>query len=92
MMDNENMFYTLIDDDGVEQEFELLDKMEYEGATYYAMCMLTEDYDDEEEAEFDVLKSETDAEGEEILVTLEDEELRSKIGELFAEKLNAESE
>jgi uncharacterized protein YrzB (UPF0473 family) len=87
-MDNENMFYTLVDDDGVEQEFEMLESLEFEGNTYYAMCMLTDGYDDEEEAEFDVLKAERDEDNEEILVTLEDDELRMKIGEMFAQMLN----
>jgi uncharacterized protein YrzB (UPF0473 family) len=89
-MNEEGMFYTLVDDDGVETEFELLETLEYEGKKYFAMCELTEEYDDEDEAVFDILRSDKDEEGEEILVTLEDEDLRQKIGQLFAEMLNEE--
>jgi uncharacterized protein YrzB (UPF0473 family) len=87
-MENESLFYTLIDDDGIEQEFEYLDKLDFDGNTYYAMCMLTDGYDDEEEAEFDVLRVDKDEEGEDILVTLEDDDLRLKIGEMFLDILN----
>jgi uncharacterized protein YrzB (UPF0473 family) len=90
MMDNEGLFYTLIDDDGIETEFELLKMLEFEGAKYYAMCALTDDYDDETEAEFEVMREDVDAEGEQILVTLEDDALRTKLGDMFAEILNAD--
>jgi uncharacterized protein YrzB (UPF0473 family) len=90
-MDNESLFYTLVDDDGVETEFELLTTLEYEGAKYYAMCAVTEE-DDEFEAEFDVLREDTDEDGEQILVTLEDDDLRTKVGEMFAQMLNEEDE
>jgi uncharacterized protein YrzB (UPF0473 family) len=89
-MNEEGMFYTLVDDEGVETEFELLETLEFEGNKYFAMCELTEDYDDADEAVFDILRAEKDAEGEEILVTLEDEDLRQKIGQLFADMLNEE--
>ncbi|MDR0975089.1 MAG: DUF1292 domain-containing protein [Ruminococcus sp.] len=88
----DSLFYTLVDDEGVETEFELLTTLEYEGAKYYAMCAITEEDDDETEAEFDVLREDTDEDGEQILVTLEDDELRNKIGELFAQMLNEEDE
>jgi uncharacterized protein YrzB (UPF0473 family) len=89
-MDNDGLIYTLIDDDGVEQEFEYLDQLEYEGNVYYAMCMLADEDEDAELAEFDVLRVETDEDGEEILVTLEDDDLRTRVGEMFQELLNSE--
>ncbi|MDR0943164.1 MAG: DUF1292 domain-containing protein [Ruminococcus sp.] len=89
-MNEEGMFYTLVDDEGVETEFELLETLEFEGNKYFAMCELTEDYDEASEAVFDILRADRDADGEEILVTLEDEDLRQKIGELFTDMLNEE--
>jgi uncharacterized protein YrzB (UPF0473 family) len=89
-MENDGLIYTLIDDDGIEQEFEYLDQLEFEGNVYYAMSMLSDADDDEELAEFDVLRVESDEDGEEILVTLEDDDLRTRIGDMFVELLNAE--
>jgi uncharacterized protein YrzB (UPF0473 family) len=89
-MDNDGLIYTLIDDDGVEQEFEYLDQLEHEGNVYYAMCMITDEDENEELAEFDVLRVDTDEDGEEILVTLEDDDLRTLIGEKFQDLLNSE--
>ena len=35
--DGEREFFTLTDEEGKEVEFELIDSVEYQGVTYYAM-------------------------------------------------------
>jgi uncharacterized protein YrzB (UPF0473 family) len=91
-MVEDGMFYKLVDEEGVETEFELLETLEYEGKKYFAMYELTEDYDDETEDVFVILRVDKDEDGEEILVSLEDEDLHQKIGELFTDLLNEDAE
>jgi hypothetical protein len=83
--------YTLVDEDNVETKFELVDVMDYEGERYYAMTPYFEDESDalESDAEIIILKSEADGE-EEILITLDDDALYEKIGNMFLERINAE--
>ena len=78
------MLYTLEDEEGNEQEFELLGEMEYQDAVY---CALIPFYEKEEEmlqddGEFIVLKKEM-IDGEEMLWTIEDDAEYEKIGEMF---------
>ncbi|MBO6140385.1 MAG: DUF1292 domain-containing protein [Ruminococcus sp.] len=81
--------YSLTDEDGKEQMFELLDSMEYEGETYYA---LTPYYEDGQEALEDsgaviILKSEY-TEDEELMVTIDDDEEYERVGAVFMKKLS----
>jgi uncharacterized protein YrzB (UPF0473 family) len=83
--------YTLVDEEGEEVRFELVDVMDYEDSRYYAMTPYIEDEADslEGDAEIIILRSEMDGE-EEVLVTLDDDNLYDKIGNLFLERINAE--
>jgi uncharacterized protein YrzB (UPF0473 family) len=85
--------YTLVDEDGEEIRFELVDVMDYESERYYAMTPYVEDEAEslEGDAEIIILRSDVDGE-EEILVTLDDDELYDKIGNMFLERINAEFE
>lgn len=86
-------FITLTDEDGNEVELEHLDTLEYEGETYMAFVAANETPEevlDEESAELIILKVETEADGEEMLVTLEDDDLLETIFDLFVERLEAE--
>ncbi|MDR0946547.1 MAG: DUF1292 domain-containing protein [Ruminococcus sp.] len=85
--------YTLVDEDNVETKFELVDVMEYEGERYYAMTPYFEDDSEalEADAEIIILKSEVDGD-EEILITVDDDVLYEKIGNMFLERINAEFE
>lgn len=83
------MLYTLEDEEGNEQEFEVLGELEYEGAVY---CALVPYYEKEEElvqddGEFVVLKRET-IDGEEMLCTIDDDDEYETIGALFEQRLN----
>jgi uncharacterized protein YrzB (UPF0473 family) len=92
MTDNIDFFeepYTLIDEEGEEAPFEMLDTLIYEGVRYFAMTPILDDDDESEEGEIIILRSEKDGE-EEVLVTFDDEDLYDKIGNMFLERINAE--
>ena len=87
-MDNEygNDFITLTDEEGNEIELEHLDTIEYNGETYMAFLPA---YNSAEEmlndsAELIVLKVD-DSEGEEMLVTVDDEDILQKVFDMFVE-------
>jgi len=82
--------YTLVDEDGVEQQFEMLDNMEVDGEQYYALVPYYDDPTKELEADSElvVLKSEYDENNEETLVSIDDDAEYEKIGNMFLERLN----
>lgn len=87
-----NDFITLTDEEGNEVELEHLDTLEYEGETYMAFVQATdtpEEVLEEDSAELIILKVEPEN-GEDMLVTLDDDALLDKIFEMFVERLEAE--
>lgn len=76
--------YTLVDEDGKEQTFEVLAETEYEGEVYYAMTPYYENPDEavEDDGLLVILKS-TYENDEEILVSVDDDETFDKVGEIF---------
>ncbi len=80
--------YTLSDENGVEHTFELLDTLEDGGNLYYAMVPVYDRPEDSitGDAELVVLKSEY-TDGEEMLVTVDDEDEYDRIGNIFLERL-----
>lgn len=90
MSDNyEPIIYTLTDEDGNDQQFELLDSMEMDDQLYYAMIPHYNDPKDivSDYGELIVLKAVYD-EGEEFLATIDNDDEYEKIGNIFVEKLN----
>ena len=85
--------YTLVDEEGVEQTFELLDVMEAEGNTYYALVPYAENPEDilEGSDELVVLKME-EVDGEELLASIEDDEEFEGIGQMFLDRIMEEFE
>lgn len=82
--------YTLEDEDGNEQEFELLDVMEYEGEKYYALTpYYGNDHDSllEDDGEVVILKEEMVGD-EPMLVSIEEDEEYERIGGMFLDRLN----
>ncbi len=81
--------YTLIDEDGTEQVFELLDTMELDGEQYFALLPYYDEPEDAVEAdgELVVLKAEF-VDGEEMMATIDDDEEYNRVGNLFLERLN----
>ena len=80
--------YTLLDENGVEQTFELLDTLEENGTVYYAMIPVYENPEDSisGDAELIVLKLE-DPEDEETLISIDDDEEYERIGNIFLDRL-----
>lgn len=86
-----NDFVVLTDEDGREIEFEVLGSIEYDGLTYVG---LVEQFDDpaaqlESDGRMIVLKAIEDDNGEELLVTIDDEELAAVLP-AFEEALGEE--
>jgi len=83
--------YTLVDEEGVEQTFELLDVMEVDDDRYFALMPYYENPEDilDDTAELIVLKSQMDENDEELMVSIDDEEEYQRIGQMFLEKLSA---
>lgn len=81
--------YTLVDEEGEEQTFELLDCMDYEGVTYYALVPYSPTADDliDGDGELVILKADKDAEGEDMMVSIDDDEEFDKVGEIFLKRI-----
>lgn len=82
--------YTLVDEEGVEQTFEMIDVMEVDDERYYALIPYFDDPSKELEADTElvILKSEYDENDEEILASIDNDEEYEKIGNMFLERLN----
>lgn len=83
--------YTLVDEEGVEQTFELMDTYETdEGELYYALVPYYENPEDmvEADTELVVLRSEEDENGEETLVSIDDDSEYERIGQIFMDRLS----
>ncbi len=82
--------YTLVDENGEEQTFELLDAMEYEGERYYALTPYYPNAEDllNDDGELTILKSEF-VDDEEMMVSIENDEEFEKIAGIFLERIEA---
>ncbi len=78
----ESDIYTLTDEDGNENDFELIGTVEVDGVTYYALIPYTEDEDADVE-EYIVLRGEKDENGEDVLVSIEDDEEFDRVADIF---------
>ena len=88
-------FVTLTDDEGNDIELEYVDALEHNGTTYMAFFPVveedSEDEQNEEEYGLVILKSQMEN-GEEFLVTIDDEEEIDKVYDLFMEQILADVE
>lgn len=86
-MDMQPDLYTLVDEEGKEQMFELLDSLEYEGETYYALTPYLDDAEAilADDGEVVILKS-TYEDNEEVLISVDDDDLFDKLGDLFMDR------
>ena len=88
-------FVTLTDDEGNDIELEYVDALEHNGTTYMAFFPVVEEDSEEEENEEEygliILKSQMEN-GEEFLVTIDDEEEIDKVYDLFMEQILADEE
>lgn len=74
--------YTLTDDEGNENQFELIGSQEIDGNTYLALIPI-----DGDEDEYVILKVEKDETGEEMLVTIDDDDEFDRVADFFDDEL-----
>ncbi len=75
--------YTLTDEDGNENQFELIGSREIDGCTYLALVPI----DDNDDEEYVILKIEVDDDGEETLVTINDDDEFDRVADIFDDEL-----
>ena len=80
----------LLDEDGEEHSFEILDTLEHEDKTYYALYPLVEDPQAKVEANgeyyiFEVVEED----GEEQLAEVEDDQLLDELAEIFEKRFES---
>lgn len=80
-----NNFVVLTDENGKEIELEHLDTVEYNGQTYMAFIPAEMELDDA--YELLIMKVELEENGEEALVTLDDEDEEAEMFQIFSERL-----
>lgn len=82
---------TLLDEEGNEHEFELVDTLEENGQRFVALVAAYDDPDEQlqDDGELVVLKS-VEENGEEFLESIEDEETFNRVSSLFMERLQDE--
>lgn len=81
--------YTLVDEEGVEQTFEMLDALETDdGQRYFALVPYAENPEDALEGsdELVILKSEMEGD-EELLISIDDDAEFEKIGQIFLKRI-----
>lgn len=80
-----NDFVVLTDEDGKELELEHLDTVEYNGQTY--MAFIPAEMTLEDSYELIIMKTELEENGDEVLVTLDDEDEEAELFQIFSERL-----
>lgn len=79
--------YTLTDEDGNESQFELIGELQLEGEEYLALSPVESE---SEEDEYVILKVTVDENGEELLVTIDDDDEFDKVADAFEDQLFGE--
>ncbi|MBR3268201.1 MAG: DUF1292 domain-containing protein [Oscillospiraceae bacterium] len=93
MMDSPEL-YTLVDEEGNEKLFELIDVLEEEGKVYFALIPHVEDPAEllEGECELVVLSVSESEDGEDILEPIESDEEYERIAQIFIDRLDADED
>ena len=97
MADETTEMVTLVDEEGQKHQFSLLDVVELDERCYALMVPAGEELaDEEEEEEAYIFRMETDENGEEVLVDIDDDEeferVRAALDELDADAEDEEDE
>lgn len=79
--------FTLTDEEGNESEFELIASQEIDGITYVALVPYEPEKADDPEQDYVVLKLVNDENGEELLVTIDDDDEFERVAEVFEDML-----
>lgn len=84
-MENEELF-TLTDEEGNESQFALIGELEIDGQIYLALVPA----DNDDADEYVVLKVEVEENGEEILVTIDDDDEFDRVADAFEDQFMGE--
>ena len=84
-MEDENIF-TLTDEEGNESQFALVGELELDGHEYLALVPVDADQGSDEEDEYVILKVTADENGEEILVTIDDDDEFDRVADAFEDR------
>lgn len=90
--DEEDYIVELTDEDGVTTAFEYQATIELDGEEYIVLMAPPEEDEDEDEGGVVIMKIEEDENGEDMYVSIEDEDLLQKVFDLFLEHLDEEEE
>ncbi len=90
MSEQEMNWVTLVDEEGHEHRFNLLNIVEVEGAKYAVMVPEVQETAEDEEAV--IFRIETDDKGEEMLVDIEDDDEFAKVCEVLDELIEDEDD
>lgn len=92
--EEEDNIVELTDEDGVVTKFEYLTTIEHEDAEYVVLMVLNEDGTEPEgdDGEVVILQIEQDENGEDIYVSVEDDDVSQAVFEKFMELMDAEDE
>ena len=86
----ETEVYTLTDENGQENDFELIGSLDIDDQTYVALFPIeNEDDEDDDESGFVILKV-VEEDGEDIFVSIDDEEEYDSVAEAFEDELMAD--
>lgn len=80
--------YTLTDEEGNETQFELLGSHELDGVVYLALIPIGEG--NKEDEEYVILRMDQDENGEDMLVTIDDDDEFDRIADIFDDELFGE--
>ena len=92
-MEENREFYTLTDEDGKEIEFELIGSVEIKGVEYYAMIPADAADQAQEDGgfcEYVILKKEKDENGEDMFVTIDDDDEFDDVADYFDDLFSRE--
>lgn len=90
MTEQETNWITLVDEDGHEHRFNLLNVVEVDGMKY--AVMLPEIPQEEEDEEAVIFRIDTDEDGEEVLVDIEDDAEFAKVCEVLEDMYEEDEE
>ena len=96
-LDNEITILTLPDEDGTDRDFEVVDTLDYEGNTYYALQEYFENVEDldnrdeNDDIEILILKRIVE-DGEESFDTITDDDLFDKLTAMFDARMDEEED
>jgi len=92
--EEEDNIVELTDEDGIVNKFEYLSTVPYEGEEYVVLMVLNEDGQEPEgdDGEVVILQIDKDENGEDIYVSVEDDEVCQAVFDKFMEDMDAEDE